>query len=180
MRPEDDVAVKSVIVELPVWFAVNATFTAPEVPPDAVPIVGACGTDCGATADVAADAAEVPIAFVAVTVKVKDEVEAVGSPVTVKGDDDPVAVKLPVFDVTVYEVIGSFPSKDGAVNATDTDPLPYARPEPFTVGAPITGAFGTDFFEESVVPVFLALIAVIVPHNNTVFYIFTLRIYIRI
>jgi hypothetical protein len=28
---------------------------------------------------------------------------------------------------------------------------------------PITGAFGTDFFEESVVPVFFGLIAVIVP-----------------
>ena len=72
-------------------------------------------------------------------------------------------------------MIGILPSKAGAVNATDTDPLPYARPEPFTVAAPTVGGFGFDFFEESVVPVFLALIAVIVPHNNTVLYIFTLQ-----
>lgn len=125
--------------------------------------------------DVAEDASEVPIAFVAVTVKVYELEDVVGNPVTVNGDDEPVAVKLPVFDVTVYEVIGILPSKAGAVNATDTDPSPYARPEPFTVADPIVGEFGFDFFEESVVPVFLALIAVIVPHNNTVFYIFTLQ-----
>lgn len=50
--------------------AVNGTETTPEVPPDAVPIVGACGTDVGATAFDAADADEVPAAFVAVTVNV--------------------------------------------------------------------------------------------------------------
>jgi hypothetical protein len=50
---------------------------------------------------VADDAFEVPTEFVAVTVNVNEEVEVVGRPVTVKGDDDPVAVKLPVFDVTV-------------------------------------------------------------------------------
>ena len=102
VRPEDDVAVKVVIGELPVWLAVNATLTAPDVPPDAVPIVGACGTDCGTLAgDVAADAPEVPAAFVAVTVKVYVELEAVLSPVTVIGEDDPLAVNPPVFDVTV-------------------------------------------------------------------------------
>jgi len=102
VRPEDDVAVKIVIAELPVSLAVNATFTAPDVPPDAVPIVGACGTDCGTLAgDVADEAPEVPAAFVAVTVKVYDEEEAVFKPVTVSGEDAPVAVNDPVFEVTV-------------------------------------------------------------------------------
>jgi hypothetical protein len=102
VRPEDDVAVKVVIAELPVWFAVKATLTAPDVPPDAVPIVGASGTDCGTLAgDVADDAADVPAAFVAVTVKVYEEEEAVFRPVTVSGEEDPVAVNPPVFEVTV-------------------------------------------------------------------------------
>ena len=60
-------------------------------------------------------------------------------------------------------MIGSFPSKAGAVNATDTDPLPYARPEPFTVAAPIVGGSGADLLEDSTTPGFLGLIAVIVP-----------------
>jgi hypothetical protein len=41
VRPEDDVAVKVVMVEPPVAFAVNGTETTPAVPPVAVPIVGA-------------------------------------------------------------------------------------------------------------------------------------------
>ncbi len=80
----------------------KATLTAPDVPPDAVPIVGACGTDCGTLAgEVGADASEVPAAFVAVTVKVYVEEEAVFRPVTVSGEDAPVAVNDPVFEVTV-------------------------------------------------------------------------------
>jgi hypothetical protein len=67
---EEDVTVYPVIEEFPVFGAVNGTDTTPEVPPDAVPIVGAAGLDVGTTADVAADASDVPIAFVAVTVKV--------------------------------------------------------------------------------------------------------------
>jgi len=59
-----------VSAEFPVFPAVNGTDTTPDVPPDAVPIVGACGFDVGTTAEVAADGSEVPIAFVAVTVKV--------------------------------------------------------------------------------------------------------------
>jgi len=51
-------------------FAVNGTETTPEVPPEAVPIVGACGFADGATALDAEDAPDVPAAFVAVTVKV--------------------------------------------------------------------------------------------------------------
>lgn len=40
------------------------------------------------------------------------------------------AVNPPALDVTVYCVIGIFPSKAGGVNATDTCPLLYVRPEP--------------------------------------------------
>jgi hypothetical protein len=105
---------------------------------------------------------------VAVTVKVKDDDEAVGRPTTVNGDDDPVAVYPPVFDVTVYDVTGSFPSNEGAVKAIVTDPLLYARPDPFTVVAPIVGGSGADLLDDSTIPGFLGLIAVIVPHNNTV------------
>lgn len=60
-------------------------------------------------------------------------------------------------------MIGSFPSNDGAVNATVTEPLLYARPEPFTVAAPIVGGSGADLLCDSTTPGFLGLIAVIVP-----------------
>jgi len=76
----------------PVLFAVNGTETTPDVPPDAVPIVGACGLDVGTTVPVAADASDVPIALVAVTVNVKAVEGVVGSPVTTIGEDDPLAV----------------------------------------------------------------------------------------
>jgi len=68
--PELDVAVKTVTVLFPLLFAVNGTDTTPDVPPDAVPIVGACGFAVGVTAFDAEDAPDVPAAFVAVTVKV--------------------------------------------------------------------------------------------------------------
>lgn len=51
-------------------------------------------------------------------------------------------------------MIGILPSKEGAVKVTDTWPAAYARFVPTSVPVPIVGAFGTDFFEESVVPVF--------------------------
>ena len=70
VRPEDDVAVKTVTVLFPLLFAVKGTDTAPDTPPEAVPIVGACGFADGATALDAEDATDVPAAFVAVTVKV--------------------------------------------------------------------------------------------------------------
>jgi hypothetical protein len=39
-------------------------------------------------------------------------------PVTVIGDEPPVAVKPPVFELTVYVVIADPPFEDGAVNET--------------------------------------------------------------
>jgi hypothetical protein len=73
------------------------------LPAVAVPIVGACGTVVAVTLFEAEEAAEVPIAFVAVTVNVY-EVDDV-KPVTVNGEDAPEAVSPPGLDVTVYEVI---------------------------------------------------------------------------
>jgi hypothetical protein len=44
VRPEEDVAVKVVMADPPVAPVVNGTETTPDVPPVAVPIVGAEGT----------------------------------------------------------------------------------------------------------------------------------------
>jgi len=70
VTPELDVTVKVVIVEFPVPLTVNGTDTTPDVPPEAVPIVGACGLDVGKTELDAEDAFDVPAAFVAVIVNV--------------------------------------------------------------------------------------------------------------
>jgi hypothetical protein len=64
--PEEDVAVNVEIALPPVAPAVNGTDTTPDVPPDAVPIVGACGIVV-AVAFAAADASPVPAAFIAET-----------------------------------------------------------------------------------------------------------------
>jgi Na+/proline symporter len=68
-------------------------------PAVAVPIVGAFGTVAGVTALDALDGVLVPFAFVAVTVKVY--AVPFESPVTVIGDDPPLAKNPPVFEVTV-------------------------------------------------------------------------------
>ena len=70
--------------------AVIATAPLPNalpVPTFAADTVGACGTVVAVTADEAVDAAEVPAALVAVTVKVGVAPEAI--PVTIIGEDDP-------------------------------------------------------------------------------------------
>ncbi len=69
------------------------------LPAVAVPIVGASGTVEGVTEFVVADAVLVPAAFVAVTVKVYAVPFA--RPVTTIGEDPPVALNPPTFDVTV-------------------------------------------------------------------------------
>jgi hypothetical protein len=69
------------------------------LPAVAVPIVGACGTVVAVMLLEAAEAADVPTAFVAVTVNVYAVADA--KPVTVKGDPAPDAVKPPGLDVTV-------------------------------------------------------------------------------
>ena len=67
--------------------------------PVALPIVGACGTVVAVMLFDADDAALVPLAFVAVTVKVYEVDDA--KPVTVIGDDAPVPVNPLGLDVTV-------------------------------------------------------------------------------
>ena len=67
---ELEVAVNTFTVSPPVAFAINGTETTPEVPPEAVPIVGACGTVVAVILLDAAEAPEVPIVFVAVAVNV--------------------------------------------------------------------------------------------------------------
>ena len=69
------------------------------LPRVAVPIVGASGVVAGVTALLAPDTVLVPIPFVAVTVNVYG-VPFV-KPVTVIGEEPPVAVKPPMFEVTV-------------------------------------------------------------------------------
>jgi hypothetical protein len=114
--------------------AVKAMF-AVVLPGVAVPIVGAPGTVRGVT-DADADAALVPIAFVAVTVQayalplVRPETEiglAVPGAVT--------AADAPVWQEAVYPVIAEPPFEVGAVKATDADPLPG-------VAVPMVGAAG--------------------------------------
>src|SRR5688572_9238134 len=68
--PGDEVAVYAVIAAPPLEAGAVKATVACALPPVAVPMVGAPGTVAGVTLLDAADAAPVPIAFVAVTVKV--------------------------------------------------------------------------------------------------------------
>lgn len=100
------------------------------------------------TADEADEAAEVPAALVAVTVKVGVADDAI--PVTTIGEDAPVAV-CPVLAVTVKDVAAG--ESAGKENATETAPLLNARPVPTFVPVTPVGASGSkksfdacDFF----------------------------------
>jgi hypothetical protein len=88
----------------------------------AVPIVGASGTVAGVTALLVPEEILVPYAFVAVTVNVY--VAPFVRPVIVIGDAPPVAVNPPVFEETVYVVIGEPPVLAGAVKVTVALPFP--------------------------------------------------------
>ena len=120
------------------------------LPDVAVTEVGASGVVAGVTELLLADALLVPTPFVAVTVNVY--VVPFVSPVTISGDDPPVAVNPPVLDVTVYEVIVELPSLAGGVKVIVACPLPR-------VAVPIVGASGTVAGET----VLLALEAILVP-----------------
>ena len=102
----------------------------------AVPIVGTCGTVVTVTELDAADAGPVPASLVPVTVKVAVAAEAI--PVTIIGDDAPVA-DCPVLAVTVKDVAAFGPV---GVNVTDTAPLLYGLAVPTSVAVPIVGANG--------------------------------------
>jgi hypothetical protein len=99
MLPGDDVTVYPVIEDPPVAPAVNGTETVVPVNKSVgVPIVGACGTVVAVMLDVAVDAADVAVAFVAVAVNVYAVFDC--NPVMVTGDV-PVPVNPPGFEVIV-------------------------------------------------------------------------------
>jgi hypothetical protein len=83
------------------------------------------GTVVTVTAADASEAAEVPAALVAVTVNVGVELDA--KPVTVIGEDAPLAV-CPVLAVTVKDVAAG--ESAGKENTTETAPSLNARPVP--------------------------------------------------
>jgi hypothetical protein len=99
---------------------------------------GVAGTVVTVTAGEAVDAAEVPAAFVALTVNVGVAPEAI--PVTVIGEDAPVAV-CPVLAVTVKDVAAG--ESAGKENATETAPLLNALPVPTFVPVAPVGANGS-------------------------------------
>ena len=132
--PGLEVAVYPVIAVPPFGAGAVKVTVACVFPRVAVPIVGAPGTMLGTTPLEALEAAPVPTAFVAWTVKVY-AVPFV-KPVTVNGLAPPVAVKPPGLDVTVYPVIGLPPSEAGAVKSTVACVFP-------AVAVPIVGASGT-------------------------------------
>jgi len=115
--PGDEVAVYTDTAAPPVAPAVYVT-VALALPAVAVPIVGACGTVVAVMLLVAEDDALVPDALVAVTVNVYELDDC--NPVTVRGEDAPVAVYPPTLDVAVKEVAAA---PVPAVNVTVAEPL---------------------------------------------------------
>jgi hypothetical protein len=132
--PGLDVTVYEVIADPPLFIGGVKVIVASPLPAVAVPIVGASGTVAGTIGLLGAEATLVPIALVAVTVKVY--VTLFDKPVTVIGDALPVPVKPPGLEVTVYEVIAEPPLNTGGVNVIVAWPLPL-------VAVPIVGASGT-------------------------------------
>jgi hypothetical protein len=136
--PGEEVAVNVETAAPPVAFAVNVTDALIPFPPAvAVPIVGACGIVV-AVIEPDVVAVEVPLAFVAVTLKVYDVADC--RPVTVTGEP-PDAVNDPGLEVAVYEEI-ALPPVAPPVAVIVADPLLNARPVP-TFAAVTTGACGT-------------------------------------
>ena len=96
--------------------------------------VGAPELVAGVTLFEASEAALVPTALVAVTVKVYEV--PLERPVTTIGDEPPLPVWLPGLEVAVYEVIVLPPLEPGALKATLASAFP-------PVAAPMVGAPGT-------------------------------------
>jgi hypothetical protein len=123
-----------VIADPPVFVgAVKLTTTPPLLPLAAMPVGAPGAIAAGVTEDDALEAVPVPTELVAVTVKVY--VVPLVSPVTVIGDEGPVARRPPGEDVTVYPVIADPPVFVGAVKLTVALPLmPVVTATP--IGAP--------------------------------------------
>ena len=122
----------------------------------AIPVGAPGAIAAGVTADDALEAVPVPTELVAVTVKVY--AVPLVRPVTVIGDEAPVAVRPSGEEVTVYPVIADPPVFVGAVKLTVALPLlPLAE---ILVGVPGTVAAGvTEDDAVEAVPVPIALVA---------------------
>ena len=101
--PGEDVTVYEVIAEPPLDTGAENVIVASPFPRVAVPIVGASGVVAGTTELLVPEETLVPCALVAVTVNVY--VVPFVKPVTVSGDEPPVAVNPPGEEVTVYDKI---------------------------------------------------------------------------
>jgi hypothetical protein len=112
--PVLEVTVYDVTADPPLFTGGVNEIVAWPLPATAVTLVGAFGTVAGTIVLLVEEAILVPTLFVAVTVNVY--VVPFVKPVTVNGDDPPLAVKLPVFEVTVYDVIDAPPLFTGALN----------------------------------------------------------------
>jgi hypothetical protein len=121
-------------------------------------LVGASGTVAGVTELLALDAELVPAALLAVTVKVYTT--PFESPVTVIGEEPPVAVKPPMLEVTVYVVIAEPPLLTGAVKEIVADPLPPTATTAVVVPGAVAGVTALLVPDELLVPT--ALLAVTV------------------
>ena len=135
--PSEDVQLYEVIADPPLFGAVHDTesLSTPAVAVGAAIVAGFVVTVTAAEAE---DAAEVPAALVAVTVNVGVADEAI--PVTVKGEDAPVAV-CPVLAVTVKDV--ALGESAGKENATETAPALKAVPVPTFVPVTPVGDSGS-------------------------------------
>ena len=145
----------------PVAPAATVTVTFP-FPATTVGLAGAVGAVTSVTGVEGSDGAEVPFAFVAVTVNVYGVFGV--SPLTVIVPEpawDTVPVKEPVSEVAVYLVIAEPPLDAGNVNATVADVDPAAVTTPM-VGAPgtVTGVTGADGADAAEVPPAFVAVAV--------------------
>lgn len=116
-----EVTVYPVMAEPPLKAGADHVTLALLLPAEPATFVGASGTVAGVAELLAVEAVLVPFAFVAVTVKVY--AVPLVRPVTVIGDEPPVAV-IPVFEVTVYEVMAEPPLLLGAVKVIVAEPVP--------------------------------------------------------
>jgi hypothetical protein len=108
----------------------------------------------------AAEAAPTPLAFAPVTVKVT---VPTGIPVTVIGEDDPLAV-CPVDAVTVNPVAGTEPA--GKENDTIAEPLLYGLFVPTSVAVTLIGALGgiKSFCAKDFFPALLFCAIIYIPY----------------
>ena len=139
--------------------AVKLTVALPLLPLAEI-LVGTPGAiAAGVTADDALEAVPVPMELVAVTVKVY--AVPLVSPVTVIGDEAPVAVRPPGEEVTVYPVIADPPVFTGAVKLTVALPLlPLTEILVGTPGAVVAGVTADDAVEAVPVPTMFVAVTV--------------------